>query len=91
MLFYELITVINRSLSDSIDRAFYAIQRDVLCCPANVRQLNSKVMARNKLSIRFTCMLDTAQDNARDTRYVICQLEAGVIACERLYAFYAQN
>ena len=25
------------------------------------------------------------------TRYVICQLEVGVIACEKLYAFYAQN
>lgn len=38
----------------------------------NVCQLNFKVMARNKLSIRFSIYgLDTAQDNTRDTiRYM---------------------
>lgn len=73
MLFCKIITVIIGIFIWLYwsHRAFCAIQQDVLCYPANVRQLNSKVMARNKLSIRFSYMLDTAQDNARDTiRYM---------------------
>lgn len=48
-------------------------------------------MARNELSIRFSYMLDTAQIIHAAPRYVICQLEAGVIARERLCAFYAHR